>query len=237
MAEDLRSLIHRHAAGFREVRKNGYDREAVDDLIADLLSHIDAAEEAESRPVASLARRHFDQMGEKMAELLNTAEQKAAELQADAEREATELVDEARREATELVDEARREATELTTSAEAYARAEREAADRYASEARRVIRSELEKARDEGERQVRERIEAAEERARAIIERAEAERRDLDAAMALLEQRREKVSEGLRKVARYLDTTVEQVNALGSDESGEVEPAPPPPPRRDAAPT
>src|SRR5215211_7205761 len=133
MSESLRSLIQERVGALPEARR-GYDRDAVNAFVSELLARGDDLEQLEAKPVSALSRRHVERMSEKMAELLDTAEENAADLLRDAEKDAA-----------QITQEARSKAAEAASRAEAEARSAREAADRYAADTRREAEGEIAK--------------------------------------------------------------------------------------------
>jgi hypothetical protein len=208
MTESLKSLIRERASALPEARRGGYDHQAVDNFITELLEHID---ELEAKPVTSTSRRHVERMSEKMAELLDTAEENASELLGDA-----------RREAEQVIARAREEAGEASRRAEADARSQREAADGYAAKVRNEVETEIDQVRQSAESEAREKVAVAERRAAELVASADARRQELEKGISQLENRRGELVQILRRVSGGLEAMIADVEGdAGGGSAGE----------------
>ena len=156
----------------------------------------EAVRAARAPAEGGVERRSYEEVGDRVAGVLASAEQAAAEIREEATREAAGIRDEAREDAARIrrdAEETVRDSKQLRSDAETYAAQVRTAADGYAQEKRREADSAV------AEVQRRAEGEAAE-----IVDRAAAEARDVVAAAhrrgADLEREHEAVQERLREL-------------------------------------
>jgi chromosome segregation ATPase len=159
-------------------------------------------------------------VGSRVTGILEAAEQAAEQIRSDALREAHDTMRRAEADAQARIDELTREAERIRAEADDYARDIRQAVDSYGTQARR-----------EAEEQARQELTGAEQEARAVREaaqemaeqiQAEARRRHetLHREAKVLEERRQRVLEGLRDLSAQLqDALVEPTRATREDES------------------
>lgn len=156
----------------------------------------EAGAPARERAEGGVERRPYEEVGDRVAGVLASAEHAAAEIREEAMREAAGIRGEAREDALRIRSEAEesvRDSEQLRSDAETYAAEVRTAADGYAQEKRREADSAV------AEAQRRAGGEATE-----IVDRAATEARDVVAAArrrgAELEREHEAVQERLREL-------------------------------------
>lgn len=147
----------------------------------------------------------YGELGETIAGVLRAAEEAAEQIRADARTQAVAIVERAQEDASARIQELTRAAERTRSDAEDYANDIRSAVEGYASKQRR-----------EAEEEASAIVAAAEEEARAVREAAqemggqiegEARRRhsELRDEIRSLEDRRERVLDGLRELAAQLN--------------------------------
>jgi len=159
-------------------------------------------------------------VGSRVTGILEAAEQAAEQIRADALREAHDTMRRAEADAQIRIEELTRETERTRVEADEYARDIRQAVDSYGTQARR-----------EAEEQARQALTAAEDEARAVREAAQAMAEQIQAdarkrheslhgEAKALEERRQRVLDGLRDLAAQLqDALVEPTRAGREDDS------------------
>jgi cell division septum initiation protein DivIVA len=159
-------------------------------------------------------------VGSRVTGILEAAEQAAEQIRSDALREAHDTMRRAEADAQARIDELTREAERTRRQADEYARDIRQAVDSYGTQARR-----------EADEQARQALTAAEDEARAVREAAQAMAEQIQAdarkrheslhgEAKALEERRQRVLDGIRDLAAQLqDALVEPARATREDDS------------------
>jgi DivIVA domain-containing protein len=183
---DAHSLNRIRNASFAHAVR-GYDRHEVDRFLNELADWLerDGAGGAAEQVRAELART-----GEQVAGILTEAHD-AAEA----------ISDEAAAEARKSLVQANATAESLRAEAEEYAEETREGADAYARKVRAEADAHLERTREETEAAAAESRRSAEAEAERIVEEANRRRRDVEAVISDLEQRRDAVLVELERLA------------------------------------
>jgi DivIVA domain-containing protein len=197
---DQSSIDRIRSATFATVRK-GYDTREVERFLSQVADWLESGAGDPSR--TEIVKRELERVGEKTARILASAEETAEQLRVDAEAEADETLKGVRAEAERL----RREADE-------YAGNEREAADAYAEQAREAAEAEARRARLEASERADELLGEAERRAASVTEESLRSRRDLEALIGDLLDRRDEVLEDITRLAEELAGLV-SVHAAG----------------------
>lgn len=157
-------------------------------------------------------RREHTQLGDRVAHVLNAAEEASDQIRADARREGVRIIQEAEATAATRVDELTREAEQLREDAEDYARDIRSAVDSYATQQRRDAEEESRRILSEAETQARATREASQEMSEQMQQDARRRHEMLQRESKALEERRQRVVEGLRDLSAQLqDALVEPV--------------------------
>jgi DivIVA domain-containing protein len=192
---DKSSIDRIRGATFTVVRR-GYDRREVDRFLSQVADWLETGAGDPTR--AEIIRGELERVGEKTARILASAEESAEQIRSETEREAG-LV----------IEQAREEAERLRADAEEHSRDVRDAAD---AEARR--------ANLEASQRAEELVAEAERRAQTLTEEGLRRRRDLEAVIGDLLERRDEV---LEDVARLADELVGLVSAHAAEEEEAVE--------------
>jgi hypothetical protein len=170
----------------------------------------DTMSELETGQSSERAANESAEVGSRVTGILEAAEQAAEQIRSDALREAAETMRRAEADAQARIEELTRESERLRLEADDYARDIRQAVDSYGTQARR-----------EAEEEARALMQSAEDHSRSIREsadamaeqiRTEAHRRheSLLREAKALEERRQRVLDGLRDlVAQLQDALVE----------------------------
>src|SRR5215207_2255742 len=165
-------------------------------------------------------RREHAQLGDRVAHVLNAAEEAADQIRADARREGVRIIKEAEATAATRVDELTREAEQLREDADDYARDIRSAVDSYATQQRRDAEEEARRVLSEAETQARATREASQEMSEQMQQDARRRHEMLQRESKALEERRQRVVEGLRDLSAQLqDALVEPVRQGRDEES------------------
>ncbi len=149
-------------------------------------------------------------VGARVTSILEAAEQAAEQIRADALREAAETMKRAEVDAEARIEELTREAERLRLEADDYARDIRQAVDSYGTQARREAEEEaraLMQSAEDHSRSIREAADGAAEQLRADAHRRH---ETLQREAKALEERRQRVLDGLRDLAAQIqDALVE----------------------------
>ena len=183
----------------------------------------DVGHEAErhgpSREEAADNRTDHAETGTRVAAVLNAAEEAAETIRAEARRHADELLREAKDDAAVRVEELTRDAERVRTEADDYARDIRAAVDSYGTQARRDAEEEARKILTDAEDHARGTREAAQDMASQIDEDARRRHESLVREAKSLEERRQRVLDGLRDLAAQLQDALVEPTSRGMDES------------------
>jgi len=157
--------------------------------------------------------------GNHVAGVLNAAEDAAETIRAKARRDADEILRDAKADAAARVEELTREAARVRLEADDYARDIRAAVDSYGTQARREAEEEAGKLLADAEEQARATREAAQDM--GVQFEADARRRheSLVRETRSLEERRQRVLDGLRDLAAQLQDALVEPTSRGVDES------------------
>jgi len=162
---------------------------------------------------AESGRMDHAETGTRVAAVLNAAEEAAETIREEARRHADDMLRQAKADAAARVEELTREAERIRTEADDYAKDIRAAVDSYGTQARREAEEEARKLLAEAEDQARAVREAAQEMANQIEEDARRRHESLIREAKSLEERRQRVLDGLRDLAAQLqDALVEPTN-------------------------
>jgi cell division septum initiation protein DivIVA len=162
-------------------------------------------------------------VGSRVTGILEAAEQAAEQIRSDALREAHDTMRRAEADAQGRIEELTREAGRVRAEADEYARDIRQAVDSYGTQARR-----------EAEEQARQALTAAEDEARAVREAAQAMAEQIQAdarkrheslhgEAKALEERRQRVLDGLRDLAAQLQDALVEPTQLGREDESLVD--------------
>lgn len=234
------------------VSRRGYDRREVDTFLQRLADWLEGGGEDQAH--SELVQRELERIGQHTAKVLTAAGEAAAALAADADAEASERLDEARIAANAARVEAERYSEQTRGEADEYAEAERGKADAYAQKLREDADSYDERTRTDADAyagQTREQAEAlvaemreesaaeaqrrvndAKSEAARILGDTRRQRKDLEAGIADLVERRDRLLDELERLAGSLAGTASEhrhpeppTEKLGTDGSEPKTPA------------
>ncbi len=172
-----------------------------------------------SREAATDSRTDHGETGSRVAAVLNAAEEAAETIRAEARRHADEVLREAKNGAGARVEELTREAERVRAEADDYARDIRAAVDSYGTQARRDAEEEARKIVSDAEDHARATREAAQDMANQIEEDARRRHESLVREAKSLEERRQRVLDGLRDLAAQLQDALVEPPGRDMDES------------------
>jgi F0F1-type ATP synthase membrane subunit b/b' len=172
-----------------------------------------------SHEEAADSRMDHAETGSRVAVVLNAAEEAAETIRAEARRHADDILREAKSDAATRVEELTREAERIRAEADDYARDIRVAVDSYGTQARRDAEQEARTILAEAEEQARASREAAQEIAGQIEEEARRRHESLVREAKSLEERRQRVLDGLRDLAAQLQDALVEPTSRDVDES------------------
>jgi len=165
-------------------------------------------------------RRDHTQVGDRVAHVLNVAEEAAEQIRSDARKEGVRIIQQAEATSATRVEELTREAEQLRQEAEDYARDIRSAVDSYATQQRREAEEESRRILAEAEGQARATREASQEMSEQMQQETRRRHELLQRESKLLEERRQRVVEGLRDLSAQLqDALVEPARQSRDEES------------------
>jgi vacuolar-type H+-ATPase subunit E/Vma4 len=180
-------------------------------------------EDASAEETGEFAQKpgnEYADVGARVTGILEAAEQAAEQIRADALREAHETMRRAEADARTRIEELTRDAERVRSEADDYARDIRQAVDSYGTQARREADEDARKLLTEAEEQARAVREAAQAMAEQIQADAHRRHETLLREAKSLEERRQRVLDGLRDLAAQLqDALVEPGRAAGDEES------------------
>ena len=149
--------------------------------------------------------REYTDVGDAVAGVLRAAEDAAEKIRTEAQTQAREIVERSGGDAATRVDELTREAERTRQDAEEYARDIRQAVDSYGTQQRREAEEESRRILADAEEQARATREAAQEMALQIEGDARRRQERLREEVRSLEERRQRVVEGLREMTAQLN--------------------------------
>jgi DivIVA domain-containing protein len=200
---DQRSVQQIRNATFAHAVR-GYDRNEVDSFLAELADWLD---DRGGDPSSELVRAELERIGEQTANILTEAHDAAETIRADAEREVRQKLIDANLRSESLQGEAETYADQAREEADAYVRKTRAGADSYAEKTRSEADSYAKSARKEADGAMQEARTAAERDAKRVVDEATRRRRDIEAVISDLEERRDAVLSELEKLASGLAGT------------------------------
>jgi DivIVA domain-containing protein len=214
---DPRSVDRIRKANFSHAVR-GYDRHEVDQFLADLADWLD---ERGDDATSELVRAELERIGEQTSNILTEAHDAAQTIREEAEREVRQTLVDAnlksealRSGADEYADETRQGADnyarKIRTEAATHSEQVRTDADEYAGQLRADADADAQKMRTEFEASVKEQRAAAEQEAERIVKEASRRRRDTEAVISDLEERRDAVLSELERLASGLAGTATQ---------------------------
>jgi DivIVA domain-containing protein len=201
------------------IERRGYDKREVERFLGRLADWLEGGGADQAR--SDLVKRELERIGEKTARILTAAEDAAEQLRAEAGAEAREIVEAARLEADGTRGAADRDAAESRAEADGYAERGRTEADSYAARVRAEaddhaaqVRTEADEdateTRASSEHEAQNTVAAARLEAKRTVEEGNRRRRDVEAVIADLEERREAVLEEMRRLSSELVGTATQ---------------------------
>lgn len=166
---------------------------------------------------ADAARRHYRDVTDRIATLLNDAEDAAEQIRADARKSATRILREAEERALARVEELTGEPERLRNVADEYSRETRATADDYSERLRRAADEQARQTRAEVQREAEAMRASAEELVARIEEAGRTRHDEIRAETRNLEAGRAHVVDGLGKTLRGLQKVTTQLeNLIGS---------------------
>ena len=180
------------------------------------MSEVDRAsfETGEGEP-----RREYGQVGDRIAHVLDAAEEAAEQIRSDARREGVRIIQEAEATAAARVAELTRDAEQIRDDAEDYARDIRAAVDSYATQQRREAEEDARRVLSEAESQARATREASQEMSDQMQLEARRRHELLQRESKALEERRHRVLEGLRDLSAQLQDALVEPSRGREEES------------------
>jgi DivIVA domain-containing protein len=194
--------------------RRGYEKREVDRFLNRLADWLESGGADQAR--AELVRRELERVGQKTGQILVAAHDAAEEVRAQLDQQAQEEMAESRQQADEVREAADRYAAETRAEADAYANRTHDDADEYAAQ-----------ARDEGDAYSATTREGADSYAMKTREEAEVRRRDIEAVISDLEDRRDAVVAELERLASEVSGTA-TLHRPGSGSPAEAESEPEP---------
>ena len=164
-------------------------------------------------------RTDHAETGSRVAGVLNAAEEAAETIKDEARRHVDEVLRQANADAATRVEDLTREAERTRAEADAYARDIRAAVDSYGTQARREADEEARKLLSDAEEQARATREAAQEMANQIEEDVRRQHESLAREAKSLEERRQRVLDGLRDLAAQLQDALVEPTSRDMDQS------------------
>jgi hypothetical protein len=163
-------------------------------------------------PVAS---RDYTQLGDRVAAVLQAAEEAAEQMRGEAQTAAEQMTREAKQESSSLLESAKSEAQRVRVEADREAKNTREAVESYATNHRRDAEEKAAKMLSEAEAQARASREAAEAMARQIEERAATLGEEVREQERMIRGRMQRYLAALRDVSGQIE------EVIGETERGE----------------
>lgn len=160
------------------------------------------------------ASRDYAEIGDRVASVLQAAEEAADQIRADAKAAAEQMTVQAEQEANTRLDEARREADRVRSEAHAESKNTREAVELYATNHRREAEERAARLLSDAETQARASREAAEAMAQRIEESARALEDEAREQERIIRGRMQRYLAALRDVSRQIE------DALGEPARG-----------------
>jgi hypothetical protein len=170
---------------------------------------VQANDEVNTRAVdqTTAARGRVD-IGERINEIIRTAEGAAHQVRADAESEASDIRARAEVDAKTHQEKVQEEAKRLREEAEAYAAETQQTVDSYATQKRRQAEAEVGQLHREAESQARAVREAAEEMAKQLEAEARRKQSELHESTRAIEAHLDRLLQGIRDAGSQLEALV-----------------------------
>jgi hypothetical protein len=149
--------------------------------------------------------RDYTALGDRVAAVLQAAEEASAQMRNDAHVAAEQMTRQAEQEAKSLLEDAKAEAQKLRLEADTDARNTREAVETYATKHRREAEEKASRALSEAEAQARASREAAEAMARQIEERAQTLGEEVREQERMIRGRMQRYLAALRDVSGQIE--------------------------------
>ena len=184
----------------------GYDRHEVDQFLGELADWLER--DAGAGVASGEDRDELERVGEQVAGILTEAHDAAEEIRENASSEVRKSLVQANVTAESLRSQAGEYADETREEADLHARTARAEADSYAEQTREAADGAAAEAR-----------EAAEREAQRIVEEANRRKRDTEAVISDLEERRDAVLAELERLASGIAGTATQHRSEGSTAS------------------
>ncbi|HVQ60035.1 MAG TPA: hypothetical protein VMS60_14115 [Solirubrobacterales bacterium] len=230
---DDEMLTQLRDVSFTETRK-GFDKEEVSRFLAEVSRWVEGGG-------GDVVRRRLERIANKSAQMLADAEDGAEGLRREAEVEARDLLDrskseadayrtEAETEAREQLRDARSEATAARESADRYVSETTEKADEYSEQTRLEAKQESDELLEEATQRAKQTTRSAEQRADQMIAEATRQREAIETVISDLGDERDAVVSNVRKLARELVETADQVVNEAAKADSVRPPAPTPEP-------
>ena len=192
------------SATFRVARR-GYDKREVDRFLAQLAEWLETGGEDDAR--AETVRHELERIGQQTAKILTDAHDVAEGLRSESEQ----ISKQAR-------DEADAYATKTRSEAEAHAERVRIETDEYAGETRGAAEADASRVRGAAEAEAAEKREQAEQLAEEMSAHAAHRRRELEASIDRLEERRAAVLAEMDRLSSELSGTATSYRPEDVDE-------------------
>jgi len=180
----------------------GYDRHEVDQFLSELADWLER--DGTGGVVSEQVRAELARAGEQVADTLTEAHDAAQEIR-----------EEAASQARKSLVQANATGESLRAEADEYADETREQADAYARKVRAEADSQAEQTREEADASAVESRQAAEGEAERIVAEANQRKRDIEAVISDLEQRRDAVLSELERLASGITGTATQHRGEG----------------------
>lgn len=152
--------------------------------------------------------RDFSQLGDRVAAVLQAAEDAAEQMRTEARTAAEQMTREAKQEATALLETAKSEAQRVRVEADREAKSTREAVESYATNHRREAEEKAAKMLSEAEAQARASREAAEAMAKQIEERAQTLGEEVREQERMIRGRMQRYLAALRDVSGQIEEVI-----------------------------
>jgi len=214
MAVDETSLERIRKATFPASRR-GYDKREVEKFLNRLADWLETGGGDQAR--SDTVRRELERVGERTGSILAEAEQSAQEIRAEAEQEGQAVAASARAEADRVRKEAESYAAEARAAADTYAREQRAEADAYAEQTRSATDKEARELRTTAEQDAAAMIEASQAQARRTVDEGVGRRKDIEAVIGDLAQRRDRVLAEIEQLGSALGSAVREHKPTGGD--------------------
>jgi DivIVA domain-containing protein len=195
------------------IGRRGYEKREVERFLNQIADWLETGGSDQAR--SDVVKRELERIGQRTAGILASAEDSAEQLRVEADEQASQATERARAEAArsrkaadEYSEKTRKGADEYSaktrkaadeygakvrTEADEYSARTRTAADVYAGQTRSAAESDAQQARAEAEQKAREAIAAGEAKAQRIIDDGIKRRRDVEAVIADLVERRDQL--------------------------------------------